>query len=80
MRGITGSSMLRGFRFISPGVGASKPRPSASGMSTAKLIHRICIGFSGVPFAIVQMPAPTNVRMKPTREIIWRRTYFIRLS
>jgi hypothetical protein len=59
-REITGSSMGRGFRCMSPGVSASKPRPSASGTSTAKLIQRICIGFNGVPSAIVQMPAPTK--------------------
>jgi hypothetical protein len=63
-----------------PGVGASKPSPMASSTSTAKLIQRICSGRSGVPSAMVKIPAPTNVRMKPASMIIWTRMYFIRLS
>ena len=46
----------------------------------AKLIHRICSGRSGVPSAMVKIPAPTNSRMNPASMIIWTRTYFIRLS
>ena len=65
---------------ISPGVGVSKPRAIARMLVITKLIHRIWIGLSGAPMAMFNNVAPTKSEIKLTRELIWNRMYFIRLS